>query len=99
MSISKHFDELPELTEGEALDLICALRYKHRFAGIILPPQDIRDQMTEYHFPEDARREPTDAEVDGVLASWEWNHLADVLTDHAWAAVNDAIFDALNPDA
>ena len=83
MSISKHFDNLPELTDDEALNLIAALRYKHNFAGIILTMADVEEFLNEYEFD----RPTTDADVDNLMSSWAWNHMADVLCDHAWDAM------------
>lgn len=100
MSISNHFDALPEMTDDEAIALIIAIKRTHNFVGTVFTPRDVRDHLREYHFAEEDGREPTDAEMDAVFATWEWRKgMADILCERGWEVLNDAIFDALNPDA
>jgi hypothetical protein len=91
VSISEHFDTLPEMTDDEALNLITAIRAKHRFAGIIFTRADVEAWMDETDFG----RPTNEYDVDLVVNSWEWDHMADILSDDAWSAILDAANEAV----
>lgn len=100
MSYSKHFDDLPEMTDEEAISLIAAIEKSHNFVVVAFTPNDVRDHLREYHFAEEDGREPTDAEMKAIFATWEWRKgMAEVLCERGWEALNDAIFEALNSEA
>lgn len=97
MSISPHFDALPEMTDDEALSLIVAIRHAHNFVGTTFTPTDVRDNLTEWFAADEVGREVTDADVEAILNTWEWSKgIADVLVNEGGEMLLNAYNDTFD---
>lgn len=83
-----------QLSIPEAMQLVSALRDTHRLVGVMLSPDDIREEFCELG---EYGEEPTDDEVDSVLYSHWWREdIPEAVSDAAWEQLGMAVSEVIS---